>query len=256
MIKSFFLKDPTLTDLPSYKLYEQFYNDAGLSNCQACKKRISLLYDSHDAKDYFNRKHCCDLNYWLYEQVYNNFNNIEQSEYFYDIIDYLLQVWRNAKKDKFNNRDDICKPKHTLTDMGDLQEIKNLFDFIEDFPLLKYEANNNTSYACKKYVHYINCNIPLYYRWRNICSSETDNTCKKYIDNYDRYHLKNVMYELNKLKISAEYFFNPCYVNVSYLFTSAKRLSTQKEIKRIHVKINHKDVGNRTIRRYSMTNTR
>ncbi|VVA00274.1 PIR protein [Plasmodium vivax] len=99
-------------------------------------RNISLVHDSYIEGDEFNRKRCYDLNYWLYDNVYKNLesSNTNDTDYFKDISTKLQGVWKNIVDNEFKGQPFQCYPdKDLLLNMGYLQEVKDLFDFFQDY---------------------------------------------------------------------------------------------------------------------------
>ncbi|ANQ09223.1 Variable surface protein Vir14-related [Plasmodium coatneyi] len=187
-------------------------------------RNISLMQNSYVQGDDFNKKRCYDLNYWLYNEVYKNLNASEQNtKHWGDIVRRVQEVWRNIVDKEFYTDEHRCYPDdQLLLHMGYLQEIKDIFDFFEDYNQIKKEIIANTSKACRKYVDYLKQRIPLYYTWKDSCAMDAS-TCKRYIDNYSKYRPLNVINSLNKYSLMWSYFFNDCYKEVYNLFVEATK---------------------------------
>ncbi|KMZ77264.1 hypothetical protein PVIIG_06157 [Plasmodium vivax India VII] len=105
--------------------------------------------------------------------------------------------------------------------MGFLQEIKDLFDFYEDFNEMKKEIVDDTYNSCFKYVDYLKQRIPVYYAWRDSCKVD-DFACKRYIDDYMKYRPAGIVSELSYISVILTYPGNPCYSSVYDVFIDAK----------------------------------
>ncbi|GAB67531.1 VIR-like CYIR protein [Plasmodium cynomolgi strain B] len=194
------------------------------------ERNLTELNESRD-EDSLSKKHCYDLNYWLYEQVYENLNNNENDENFFKIIDGLQDVWKNINNDKFPNADNLCHPDKTLIDMKYLKDVKHLFDLIEDFSTIKTAAIKDTNNACQKYIDYLKLKVPLYYEWNDVCTMEEENICTRYIDDYPKYNPKNVLENLSVVSLALASIFNDCYQNIINLFTEAEKIEPRTVLK-------------------------
>ncbi|CAI7719893.1 PIR protein [Plasmodium vivax] len=186
-------------------------------------RNISLVHDSYIEGDEFNRKRCYDLNYWLYDNVYKNLesSNTNDTDYFKDISTKLQGVWKNIVYNEFKDRPYQCYPdKELLLNMGYLQEIKDLFDFYEDYNEMKKEIIADTSGSCRRYVEYLKQRIPVYYTWRDSCKVP-EYTCKRYIDDYMKYRPASIVPDLSPWVVLT-YPGNKCYATVYDIFVKAK----------------------------------
>lgn len=145
--------------------------------CNKLKRNLQLI-ENENTSFTFNRKHCYDLNYWLYYVVSNDLKINDNDSDFYEIIDRLQDVWKFINNSKKSSDLNSCNTDDTLIDIKVLKEVKCLFYFIEDFSIMKSAAMANTRGACKIYFEYLECNVPLYYKWEKICTVDEDNTCK------------------------------------------------------------------------------
>ncbi|EUD66278.1 hypothetical protein C922_03194 [Plasmodium inui San Antonio 1] len=194
------------------------------------ERNLTEINESRE-KDSLSKKHCYDLNYWLYEQVYENLNKNENDENFFKIIDGLQDAWKNINNDKFPNAENLCHPDKTLVDMKYLKDVKNLFDFIEDFSTIKTAAIKDTNRACQKYIDYLKLKVPLYYEWNSVCTMEEENICTKYIDDYPKYNPKNVLENLSVVSLALSSIFNDCYQDIINLFTKAEKIEPRTVLK-------------------------
>ncbi|GAW82007.1 variable surface protein [Plasmodium gonderi] len=244
-------KDSKYHHLPSYVYYDKLNDDIVEDDENAYWNSIESSFEETPwirdvffklernlteinesrAEDNLSKKHCYDLNYWLYEQVYANLNNNENDENFYKIIDGLQDAWSDINKDKFPNENNLCYPDKTLTDMHYLKDVKHLFDFIEDFSTIKSEAIKDTNSACYKYIDHLKEKVPLYYEWSGICTMEEENICTKYIDEYPKYNPKNVLQNLSVASLAFSSIFNECYQNIINLFSEAEKIPPRTELK-------------------------
>ncbi|SBT84728.1 PIR protein [Plasmodium ovale] len=238
-------KAPKYDDLPSVIFYgklnnnaEEYVNDKywktdenffdpypWVKNIFFKLKRNLSLIPNHDLGDIFYNKRCYDLNYWLYDQVFNNPDNNNDDKISYGIVFKLQEIWKNINNDKINQENksanDMCYPDSNLFDMKFLKQMKDLFDFIEDFLKVRKEAVDDTKKACLKYVEYLRERVPIYYGWDEYCVSQDENTCTRYIKNYKNYNPKDVLSDLGPL-IYITFIFNNCYLDVVDIFLKAE----------------------------------
>ncbi|KNA02233.1 hypothetical protein PVNG_04464 [Plasmodium vivax North Korean] len=227
-----YLFEEKLKEHASYNEYSAYYN--GLYNIRnrypwladifnKLSRNITLVHKSYIPEDDFNKKRCYDLNYWLYNEVYKNLQSSENDlVHFNEITTKLKGVWKNIVDNAFKNNDYECYPdEKLLVNMGFLQEIKDLFDFYEDFNEMKKEIIANTYKSCFKYSDYLKQRIPVYYTWRDSCKVE-DFACKRYIDDYMKYRPAGIVPELSYFTVILTYPGNPCYSSVYDLFVYAK----------------------------------
>ncbi|SCO75783.1 VIR protein [Plasmodium vivax] len=230
--------------LPSYKFYEQLTEDTsesinskyynGLNDLttkypwindilKKLRRNISLVQNKHDFNDEFIKKGCFDLHYWLHKEVFNHLESKARYSEIKHVITKIQEVWTNVIDTEFSKDDYKCYPdKKLYINMGFLQEIKDLFDFFEDFEVMKKEIIDDTFNSCNKYVEYIRQRIPAYYVWRDQCKVE-GSTCKRYIDNYMKYHPASIASELNYFTVILTYAYKPCYNDVYRVFVDGKR---------------------------------
>ncbi|KMZ86470.1 hypothetical protein PVBG_05337 [Plasmodium vivax Brazil I] len=104
--------------------------------------------------------------------------------------------------------------------MGYLQEVKDLFDFFQDYNEMKKEIIADTYKSCRRYLDYLKQRIPVYYTWRDSCKVD-EFACKRYIDDYMKYRPASIVPDLNPL-IVLWYPYTPCYQSVYDLFVKAK----------------------------------
>ncbi|SBT32443.1 PIR Superfamily Protein [Plasmodium ovale wallikeri] len=239
-------------DLPAYQFFRKFDSTDNVNeNCERCiirrdmnlkypwiknlccklEKNMSIIYEKENVESNLNMKHCFDLNYWLYNEVYKNLSSDEKQTKFYHIVDYLLDIWSKIKSEKYQNKDNLCNPDKTLSDMNFLKEVKSVFDNIENYDTLKKAALENSSNACDKYYNYMSFNAPLYYKWRDTCTGRTSNVCSKYIKNYNSYSPGSVMKHLNFFVLLIKAASNPCFQNMKNLITNAKKSISPPELK-------------------------
>ncbi|ANQ07177.1 Kir-like protein [Plasmodium coatneyi] len=95
------ITSPQPKTLPSYKFYQKLINGENLNDvknlcrgvlnrypngewlyglCKQLIKNVELVRDDND--DTFRKKHCFDINYWLYDEVYNGLKSIDKESDF------------------------------------------------------------------------------------------------------------------------------------------------------------------------------
>ncbi|KMZ92889.1 hypothetical protein PVMG_05449 [Plasmodium vivax Mauritania I] len=186
-------------------------------------RNIKLVHDRYVEGDEFNKKRCYDLNFWLYDQVFNNLKSTSEydTKFFKDISTRLQEVWKKIVDAKFKGQPFQCYPdKDLLLNMGYLQEVKDLFDFFQDYNEMKKEIIADTYKSCRRYLDYLKQRIPVYYTWRDSCKVD-EFACKRYIDDYMKYRPASIVPDLNPL-IVLWYPYTPCYQSVYDLFVKAK----------------------------------
>ncbi|CAD2083608.1 PIR protein CIR protein [Plasmodium vinckei brucechwatti] len=194
------------------------------------QRNVTFLNENRD-DDQLYGKHCYDLNYWLYEQVYKKFNLNENNIHFFITLDILLNSWENMNADQFNGKNDICQPDNTLVDINYLKEIKYLGDYVENFNTIKSAAIEDTNKACNVYIDYLRYAIPAYYEWNKLCTLEEENLCNKYIHDYEKYDPKGVLSNLSVTGLAVAQLFNKCYKNIVNIFLSTNNGSERTTIK-------------------------
>ncbi|SBS94005.1 PIR Superfamily Protein [Plasmodium ovale curtisi] len=192
-------------------------------------RNITVTKDENK-DDHFNKKRCFDLNFWLYSQVYNKSESIGDNKKIEEIIVKLQGIWKSICDEKFTGQNDVCCPDYNLyNNITYLNEMKDLFDFIEDFEIIKKEVIKDTYNSCLKYLEYLRERVPLYYPWITSCNMEEGATCKRYIKDYDNYDPENVLYSLNYFTLLVTYLLYPCYKEIVNIFVDAKELSQRSE---------------------------
>ncbi|SCO73383.1 Plasmodium vivax Vir protein, putative [Plasmodium vivax] len=180
--------------------------------CDKLEKNLKSL-NANPQSEMLSKKHCYDINYWLFDNVHNKLNIKEEDPLFYNIIDSVHSVWRDINE-SLPDKTHICKPDSTLMDMPVLKEFKHLFDFIENFAFFKAEAFKDTPKACTKYFKYLERSVQIYYAREIFCTNPESNMCNRYIDNYKSYNPKNVREELNVSKLIMGLVWYQCYRDV------------------------------------------
>ncbi|GAB69491.1 CYIR protein [Plasmodium cynomolgi strain B] len=218
-----------VNDLKWYKLTSDLFKNLS--------KNISWVHEEDAATDEFVKKRCYDLNYWLCDEVYNKLKPYGLEGELQNVIPRIHGVWKKIVENEFKDKNYKCYPDEKLIfNMSYLNDIKDLFDFFEDFALTKKDIIANTEEACHKYRKYLQTKIPIYYTWRDSCQEEGF-ICKRYIDNYEKYRPAGILLQLNPM-LFFTYSSNECFKEVHDLFRDSK-----KEPKRnddIYIKIMEK----------------
>ncbi|GAW79036.1 variable surface protein [Plasmodium gonderi] len=184
-------------------------------------RNLSLVHSEEDKTGEFDKKHCFDLNYWLYEQVFSKLKENGKLGDVKSLISKFQDVWKKAVDKDFKEKKFACYPDEKLySNMSYLQELKDLFDFFEDFKSLRKEILDDTFSACTKYCEYLRQRIPVYYTWRDSCLVK-DYACKRYIDDYMKYRPSSLTFYLS-FKVLLSYHKHPCLSDVYRIFVKAK----------------------------------
>ncbi|SBS94017.1 PIR Superfamily Protein [Plasmodium ovale curtisi] len=238
--------------LPAYQYFQEFHNDENVrEKCEKCvissylannypwikhlccklHKNIKIVNKEENVTSYLGEKHCFDLNYWLYNEVYKNLKHDEKHKDFYYIVDYLMEIWKRIKKEDYADWKYLCNPDKTLCDMKFLKEVKTLFDNAENYFFIRDEALNSLANTCSKYFDYISYNAELYYRWKSICTNGESNICSKYIDNFHGYNPERVLKKFSKWSLFWLYTTNRCIQKIVSVVKRAKELPPVTVIK-------------------------
>ncbi|CAG9480895.1 unnamed protein product [Plasmodium vivax] len=200
-------------------------------------KNIWWVHQEDAATDEFVKKRCYDLNYWLCDEVYNKLKAYGLEGDLENVIRRIHSVWTKIVEKEIPYKDYKCYPDDKLIfNMSYLKDIKDLFDFFEDFASTKRDIIANTEEACLKYREYLRPKIPIYYTWRDSCKEEGF-ICKRYIDDYEKYRPAGILFQLDPWLIFT-YSSNECFKEVHDVFRDSK-----KEPKRnddIYIKIMEK----------------
>ncbi|SBT55442.1 PIR Superfamily Protein [Plasmodium ovale wallikeri] len=231
--------------LPAYKYFQEFHSDENVDEkCEKCvissyleknypwiknlccklHKNIKIVNKEENVTNYLGEKHCFDLNYWLYNEVYKNLKSDEQHKDFYYIVDYLMEIWKRIRKEDYADWEYLCNPNKTLCDMEFLKEVKTLFDSVENYFVIRGEALKSLANTCSKYFDYISYNAELYYRWKTICTNDENNICTKYIDNFYSYDPERIIRKHSKWSLLWLYGTNWCIQNIVSVVKKAKEL--------------------------------
>ncbi|GAW84309.1 variable surface protein [Plasmodium gonderi] len=249
------INSPHLKLLPSYIFYQKLINQNNKNNishlckdvlntyngeqgwaynlCGKLIKNIEMLRDDND--DFFGKKHCFDINYWFYSEVYKNIDDIKKKNDLNKTFNMFIRIWEiflansygvGEKTDK-----ELCHPYKYLFKENLLEyliQVKNFFDYMENYKFIKNEINENTYYACQKYSNYLKDRIPLFFSFEPLCKKQESNICTDHF--YSYYHLfdpRNIFtwYELFKIYIQS--FWNGCYKNILYVYCESQRSTSE-----------------------------
>ncbi|GAW84451.1 variable surface protein [Plasmodium gonderi] len=216
-------------DTDSYDYSEYYSGLSDLTNqyswltdiFKKLSRNISMINNEYDPKKEFDKKHCFDLNYWLHDEVFKNLESSEKVRKLTTIVPKILEAWKSIVDGKFSDKEHKCYPDFKLyNNMAYLQEVKDLFDFFEDYETMKKEIIQDTYKACDKYHEYLDQRIPVYYTWRDSCTVD-DYACKRYIDKYMKYRPATISLQLSPW-ITLFYSSYPCLNKVYRVFVRAK----------------------------------
>ncbi|SBS92825.1 PIR protein [Plasmodium ovale] len=245
--------DSKYPHLPAYQYFKQFHSDENVhGNCEKCvisrylgneypwikhlccklRKNIIIVYKPENVTSFLGEKHCFDLNYWLYYEVYKNLEFNENHKDYYYIVDYLMEIWKRIKKEEYADWQYLCNPDKTLSDINFLKEVKTLFDNAENYFPIRHEALKNLGNTCSKYFDYISHNAELYYKWKPICTNGEDNICSKYIHNFHSYNPERIIRKYSKWTLFWLYATNGCIQKIVSVVKRAKELPPVSVLKR------------------------
>ncbi|SCO66328.1 VIR protein [Plasmodium vivax] len=226
--------------------YSSYYNEVkdlerryGLNSdlFKNLSKNISWVHEEDAATKEFVKKRCYDLNYWLCEEVYNKLKPYGLEGELENVIPRIHSVWKKIVEKEIPDKDYKCYPDDKLIyNMSYLKEIKDLFDFFEDFPITRKDIIANAEEACHKYRKYLRPKIPIYYTWRDSCNIEGF-ICKRYIDNHEKYRPAGVLFYLDPWLILT-YSSNECFKEVHDVFRDSKKEPKRND--EIYIKIMEK----------------
>ncbi|SBT52427.1 PIR Superfamily Protein [Plasmodium ovale wallikeri] len=251
--------------LPAYKYFQEFNSDENVrENCEKCvitsylantypwikklccklHKNIKIVNKPENVTSYLGEKHCFDLNYWLYNEVYKHLEHDEKHQDYNYIVDYLMEIWKRIKKEDYADWKYLCNPDKTLCDMNFLKEVKTLFDNAENYFVIRDEALSSLANTCSKYFDYISYNAELYYKWKKICTNGENNICTKYIDNFYSYNPERVIRKYSKWSLFWLYTTNRCIQKIVSVVKGAQESSPVVVLKsRPHVEISTYEQG-------------
>ncbi|EUD64267.1 hypothetical protein C922_05354 [Plasmodium inui San Antonio 1] len=179
-----------LEELPSYEFYQKLINDHNLNDVNNfCSDGLNTY-----AKDEWLHKLCRQL-IKIVELVPDN-DSFHKTLFRDNFLEYLTQV-------------------------------KNFFDYIENYNFIKDEIKKSIYYECQTYFDYLKERIPLFFSFEALCKDLDSNSCTDYIQDYLLYDPRNVFtkYELLKLYLQASLY--PCYNKVIHVFNEFKKSNTE-----------------------------
>lgn len=245
------ITSPQLKALPSYEFYQKLINEKNLNDvnnfcsdvlntytkdpwtyklCGQLIKNVELLRD--DSDDTFRKKHCFDINYWLYDEVYKKLKSTDKESDFQGIINLFDVIWKKFTVHSYSvkNGKEVCFPNKTLfrdNFLPYIKQVKNFLDYIENYNFIKGEIGKSTYYACQTYFDYLKERIPLFFSFEPLCRKLGSNICTDYIQGYFLYDPRRVFtnYELSKLYFQS--WWNPCYKKVLDVFYDFQKSPTE-----------------------------
>ncbi|GAW80082.1 variable surface protein [Plasmodium gonderi] len=242
---------PHLKESPSYTFYQKLINEKDVNNvshfcnsalnkykdsnwvyklCGNLIKNLELLRDDKD--DIFRKKHCFDVNYWLYDHVHKNLNDTKKEKDFNNIINFFEETWKYYVVYSITENVDkeICYPYRSLfreNFLNHLNVVKNFLDYVENFNFIKTDIGKSTYYACQKYFHYLKERIPLYFSFKPLCTKLESNVCTDHIKYHHLYNPKNLFTNGELVKIYLESWCNSCYKNALDLYYESQKPSSE-----------------------------
>ncbi|GAB65593.1 VIR-like CYIR protein [Plasmodium cynomolgi strain B] len=197
--------------------------------CGQLIKNVELVRDDSDYT--FRRKHCFDINYWLYDEIYKKLESTNKESDFRGIIKLFDTTWKKFIGYSYDIKsDEVCFPNITLfrdNFLTYLKQLKNFLDYIENYNFIKREIGKSTYYACQKYFDYLKERIPLFFSFEPLCRKHGSNICTDYIQGYFLSDPRKLFtnYELSKLYFQS--WWNPCYKKVLNVFYDFKKSPTE-----------------------------
>ncbi|KJP84857.1 hypothetical protein AK88_05512 [Plasmodium fragile] len=183
-------------------------------------KNVEFVRDDND--DAFRRKHCFDINYWLYDEVHKKLQSTDKENDFQNIMNLFDGMWKRFINHSYDvNTREVCFPNATLfrdNFLEYLKRVKNFMDYIEDYYFIKGEIGKSTYYACEVYFDYLKERIPLYLAFGPLCRKQGSNTCTNYILGYSFYDPKHLVTKSQALTIYGLSWLYPCYNKIVHLF--------------------------------------
>ncbi|GAB69625.1 hypothetical protein PCYB_003740, partial [Plasmodium cynomolgi strain B] len=189
---------------------EEYFGDKDI--CYKLERHLSVFLDNITDIANINNKRSYGVNYWF--------------------------EWLIMNKDKTTTQHNVCNPDINLYKITYMEELKFLFDYIEEFEIIKEASIIDPGYSCQKCFEYLRTPIPLYFLWKTICQKyEEINSCTNYIREYKSYHPKNIMNKLSYGLIMVQSFLNPCYSKVLSLFSDLKKPPSESIYKHLDDKM-------------------
>ncbi|GAW84312.1 variable surface protein [Plasmodium gonderi] len=197
-----------------------YTNDQGLDYkfCGQLIKNIEMLRNDND--DFFRKKHCLDVNYWLFSEVYKNLEGNTEMNDFDKIFNMFVRIWQIILADCYSVRMDKerCYPFKNLFKGNFLKyliQVKNFFDYIQNYNIIRNKINKNTYYACQKYSNYLKDRLSLFFSFEPLCKKQESYIFTDHF--YSYYHLldpRNIFTWYKLFKIYIQSFWNGCYKNI------------------------------------------
>ncbi|VWU48090.1 PIR protein [Hepatocystis sp. ex Piliocolobus tephrosceles] len=240
-----------LNNLPSKIYYDQLLNKSDLDKygdsshvkqinknvenvthakeiMQMLEKNIDVLYNTEDTT--FLKKHCFDLNFWLYITIHKNLTKPKNLSKLFQALDEYYKEWDKINRDKKLKNYLLCKPDRKLVGIKFLTEVKHLFDYFENYEFVINEAKKNCQDACNKYYDQLKTLIPIYYKWLDICKLKKENICNKYISNHDNFAPRSILQHVNVVGLAFTVLINKCLKNVINLVQESEQLKPRTDV--------------------------
>ncbi|VWU49448.1 PIR protein [Hepatocystis sp. ex Piliocolobus tephrosceles] len=190
------------------------------------EKNIDVLYNTEDIT--YHQKHCFDLNFWLYTTIHKNLTKPKNLSKLFQALDEYYKEWDKINKE--SKKDFICKPDRSLVGIKFLKEVKQLFDYFENYEFVKNEVKKNCDEACNKYYTPLKTLIPIYYTWLAICKLKKKNICNKYISNHDDFAPRTILKHVNLVSLAFSALVNKCFKNVINLVQQSEQLEPRTDV--------------------------
>ncbi|VWU48769.1 PIR protein [Hepatocystis sp. ex Piliocolobus tephrosceles] len=186
------------------------------------EKNLDMFYHNEDTP--FNKKHCFDVNFWLYNTINENLTKPKSNKKLFKVLDKYHKEWDVINQSKEIDKEIICEPNRTLIDIKYLREVKHLFDYFENFDYVKDEAKKNPDDACKIFYKPLKKLIPIFFRWTDICQLEEPNICNTHISNPGNYTPRAMLKHVNLISLTFSALVNSCFKQVIDLVKQSEQL--------------------------------
>ncbi|VVA00230.1 PIR protein [Plasmodium vivax] len=202
------MQETGLKDLPSYKFYDELnkkevdYISGYCENISTnlpqkdkiqkiCTLLIINLYhlrDKHYNDTSLFNKHCYDLNYWLYDQLFQLHDQSNKNTTIKSTFKEFSKVWRSFIEDELldSTNSSICMPEPEFYERNIIKHMKEFLDYTENYKTIADEIDKSNENA-KKYCSYILGKVPLYFMFKELCPEKINKYCTKYIPYYEKY---------------------------------------------------------------------
>ncbi|KMZ89833.1 hypothetical protein PVMG_05998 [Plasmodium vivax Mauritania I] len=154
------------------------------------KSKPSILNQEH-----LKEHHCNLFNYWIYEQLANEYDD-KSTEPVFIFADFLHTLSRL----QYYNNNTICKLDSRIATIQDRKEKKELYEYCIDYKTIFNKSQFSTD-KCNNYCTYVKNKIQIYEKFQNLCTSHDRRNCP---DFYEICKDKDPKLLLNKLKCKDE----------------------------------------------------